>query len=341
MNDKSRKRVMDAIAHREPDRLPADLWAEPEVKEKLLKYYVTSDWNHVLDILEIDVRLVEHVAPPLIYEGDVRCNQWGECWRKTDGGWNHTKGKLFNAQTIEELENYNWPSCDDLDYSTLREQIDRVPGRAILYGFSDVWERAALVVGMENMYVQMAENPPFVHYIVRKFTDYYKEDWRRALAAAGDKIDIMIQLSDLGTQIAPLISPEMFRTYIKPCVKELFDVAKAAGKACMFHACGCSAVFIPDLIETGMDILNPVQVSAADMEPEILKKRFGEKITFHGGIDEQKLLCSAGPAEVQAKVRETAQILGKNGGYILCSTHLLQDDIPIKNIVAMYDVSLR
>lgn len=342
MDNTSRKRVLDAILHKTPDRLPVDLWAEPEVVEKLLKYFGVSNWNQVLDILEIDIRTVEPVLPPLIYESKtIRRNHWGERWQKTEYGWIHTEGALFNAQTIEELESYAWPSCDSNDYSTIGRQIEEVSGRAILYGFSDIWERAALVVGLENMMVQMAENPAFAHYLVRKFTDYYKEDWRRAIEASGGKIDIMLQLTDLGTQIAPLMSPDMFREFIKPYAKELFDVAKAAGVHCMFHSCGSCISFIPDLIEIGMDILNPIQVSAKNMDPLRLKREFGSTIAFHGAIDEQKTLSVAQPEEVRAEVLEAKRILGEGGGYILCSTHLLQDDTTIENILALYDVSLR
>jgi len=333
---------LDALSHRIPDRLPVDLWAEPEVKEKLLHYFGVSEWNRVLDILEIDVRIVEPINPPLIYESKtLRRNHWGERWQKTEYGWLHTVGALHNACTMEELESYAWPSCDDNDYETLGRQIDEASGRAILYGFADVWERAALVIGLENMMIQMADNPKFVHYIVRKFTDYYKEDWRRAIEASGGRIDILLQLADLGTQLAPLISHEMFREYIKPYVTELFDVAKKAGIQCMFHTCGSAASFIPDLIETGMDILNPVQVSAANMSLSVLKRDFGSKIAFHGAIDEQETLSVATPEQVREKVLEARRILGEGGGYILCSTHLLQDDISIENILALYDTSLR
>lgn len=338
----SRKRVLDALSFRQPDRLPVDLWAEPEVKDNLIKHLNCSKWDEVLEILEVDVRTIEPVIPADIYESaTIRRNIWGERWKKSYLGWQHTDGALYGAQTVEELEAYRWPSCDNNDYSTLSEQIEQAEGRAILYGFSDIWERAAMVIGIENMLVQMAENPPFVHYLVRKFCDYYKEDWRRAIEATSGKIDMMLQMTDLGTQISQFISLEMFREYLKPYFTELFAVPKAAGIKCMFHSCGCVAPFIPDLIETGMDILNPIQVSAAQMDSVILKRSFGEKIAFHGAIDEQKTLCVATPEQVQQEVLDAKRILGADGGYIMCSTHFLQNDIPIENILAMYDTALR
>lgn len=339
---KSRKRVLDALSFRQPDRLPVDLWAEPEVKEKLMKHLNCTKWNDVLDILEVDVRTIEPVIPADLYESaTIRRNIWGERWQKSYLGWQHTDGALYNAQTIEELEAYNWPCCDDNDYSTLATQIEQAGGRAILYGFSDIWERAAMVIGIENMLVQMAENPPFVHYLVRKFCDYYKEDWLRAIEATCGNIDIMLQMTDLGTQISQLISIDMFHEYLKPYFTVLFAVPKAAGIKCMFHSCGCAAPFIPDLIDTGMDILNPVQVSAAQMDPAVLKQKYGAKIAFHGAIDEQKTLCVATPQQVQQEVLDAKRILGTGGGYIMCSTHFLQNDISVENILAMYEPSLR
>lgn len=219
----SRERVLRALRHEQPDRVPVDLWGEawvepePEssIKQELLNRFPGHSWNEVLDRLEVDIRTIEPIRPEFRYPAPNLCqNYWGERWMHTSAGWYHTDGALHGASTIQELECFNWPSCDNNDYSVLASQLEEVRGRATLYGFADIWQRASLVIGVDNMFYKMVDQPDFVHFLVNKFTDYYAEDLTRALEATDGKIDIFWMCSDLGTQEGQLISLEMFREFL-------------------------------------------------------------------------------------------------------------------------------
>lgn len=205
-----------------------------------------------------------------------------------------------------------------------------------MYGFADVWQRPALVRGMENGLVDLVLNPEWVHFLARKFTDFYKDDYTRAFKASGKKIDIFYVISDLASQNGPLISMDMFNEFVAPYLKEMTDHIHNLGAYIMFHSCGAVHPFINRLIEIGIDILDPIQPVHPEMKPENLAKNFGGRICFHGGIDIQYLLPFGTQNEVKDEVRRYAGILGKNGGYICCPSHLFQPDIPPENIFAFY-----
>jgi len=168
------------------------------------------------------------------------------------------------------------------------------------------------------------------------------EEWLTArylmyMDAVGDLVDVFEYGNDYGTQRGLLISAELYRKHFKPREKRMFEAIKSRSAAKLFyHSCGGIAEIIGDLIECGVDILNPVQTSAAGMEPEHLVGEFGRELTFCGGIDVQRLLPYGTPDEIRSEVRRTASILGRFGGYILAPCHCIQADVPPENIVAMY-----
>ena len=236
----------------------------------------------------------------------------------------------------EAFLSFPWPSPYLFDYSRLPSQVRRHDRYALIYGFADVWQRAALVRGWERMFMDMARAAHLLHFLCRKFVDFYKEDYTRAQEQAAGRIDLFLLLSDLGSQHGPLMSLPMFRSLVKPYLAEMIAHIHSLGARVLYHTCGAVAPFIPDLIAVGVDVLDPLQPVNGEMLPESLQANFGGQVVFHGGIDMQTLLPRGTPQEVTAEARGYCEVLGANGGYILAPTHLFQPDVPPENVVAMY-----
>jgi uroporphyrinogen decarboxylase len=187
------------------------------------------------------------------------------------------------------------------------------------------------------MFLDMAQRPEWAHFLCRRFTDFYREDYTRAAEATRGRIDLYLLISDLGSQARPLISLGMFRQFVAPYLKEMIDCIHGLGGQVLYHSCGAIGPFIPDLIGLGVDVLDPIQPAGPAMAPERLKADFGDRLSFHGGIDMQHLLPHASPAEVRAEVRRYCETLGQGGGYILGPAHLFQPDVPPENVLAVYE----
>ncbi len=336
-----RERVLAALRHEQPDRTPRDFWAEPPALNRLFAHVGHSDKDRLLDSLGVDVRHLEAPTPPEREVGNgVFQNFWGERYVYNQTPWGpmreDAKGALAGAESFAELEAFPWPEPECLDRSQLKAQCERYGQHALLYGFADIWQRAALVRGWEDMFLDMALRPEWVHFLSRTFTDFYLEDYRRAAEISDGRIDLYLVISDLGTQRGPLISTAMFREFIAPYLKEMTDCIHRLGGLALYHSCGMIRPFIPELIACGVDVLDPIQPTGPEMQPESLKREFGDRLSFHGGIDMQDLLPKATPAEVEAEVRHYCDALGKGGGYILGPAHLFQPDVPPENILAVY-----
>lgn len=341
-----RERVLAALRREPPDRTPCDFWAEPPAWNRLLAHAGHADRDRLLDDLAVDVRHLEAVAPPERHVGGgVFQNFWGERYVYQATPWGpmreDVKGALAGAQTLAELDAFPWPAADVLDRSRLAEQCARHPEHALLYGFADVWQRPALVRGWEEFFVDLVERPEWVHRLCRRFTEFYREDYTRAAELTGGRIDLYLLISDLGSQRGPLISRAMFREFVALYLKEMIDCIHGLGARVLFHSCGLIRAFVPDLIQLGVDVLDPIQPVGAAMAPEALKAEFGERLSFHGGLDMQHLLPRGTPAEVTAEARRYCVTLGRGGGYILGPAHLFQPEVPPENVHAMYDLSAR
>lgn len=337
----SRERVLMALRHEQPDRTPRDFWAEPPTLERLFQHVGHRDRDRLLEALEVDVRHLEAPAPPeLEVSPGVFQNFWGERFLRQSTPWGpmreDVKGALAGASTFADLEAFPWPSPDCLDRSRLAEECRRYTDHALVYGFADVWQRPALVRGWEEYFVDLVERPDWAHYLSRKFTDFYLEDYTRAAEIAGGRIDLYLLISDLGSQHGPLISVGMFRTFVAPYLKEMIDRIHQLGGRVLYHSCGAIRAFIPELIRLGVDVLDPIQPTGPEMAPEALKAEFGDRLCFHGGIDIQRVLPRGSGAEVGAEVRRYCEVLGRGGGYILAPSHLFQPDTPPENVFAVY-----
>jgi len=341
----ARERVLASINHERPDRVPADLWAEPPVWKRLEKDLGAHSEENVRKALQIDIRYISPVYPADTITNGVKQNMWGERWEKTSTvfgyEWEHTRGALYEAQTVADLEAFPWPTCDKVDYSTVADQVRQFDGYALFYGNADFFERPGLVRGLENILVDVMLNQDMVDYLQERFLSFFIEDFHRTMEAARGRIDVFWALTDLGTQERLLMGREAMERYIFIPLKKMADVVHREGVKMMFHSCGAVREAIPDLIASGVDILNPIQPAAKGMEPAGLKRDFGKSLAFHGGIDIQYLLPRESPEAVKGEACRVAQILCEQGGYVLSPSHNIQLDTPTPNVLSMYDMEAR
>ena len=353
----SRERVMAAINHREADRVPYDFWGTSEAVDKLKRHWGLPDKEAVLDELDVDLRYIdgpEYVGPALkTFPGDIDEDIWGVKRQKSVTGEGDKRGTyrmvveapLANISTIEEAQAYDhWPSPDWYDYSVIEGQCERVREKNRMAVFvGDRTNRVAqfkpymYIRGMENAYLDMAMNPELFEYITFRISSFYLEYLKRILKAANGKIDIFLTGDDFGGQSNLLCSREMWGQFLKPGFRKFMDVIRAHQVITMHHTCGFVVPIIDDLIECGLDILNPIQPHLPGMEAEMLKKRFGDRIVFHGGIGIQKNLPFGSPEAVRQEVKAALRTLAPGGGYIPCTAHNIQADVPLENILALYE----
>ncbi len=336
-----RERVLAAIDHRETDRVPLDMWAEEVVWDRLRKDLRLPSKRAVLERFHIDIRWLDGVYTGPDFsdpDGTFSENMWGERYRIVGSGERVAcGGALDHAQSFQEIEAHHWPSNDWIQMEVLRDQIQRDEEYAILYGYADIWQRVAMVRGLDNMFLDMLERPEWVHFMTGKLMDFYREDWTRAMEAAEGRIDIFFLISDLGTQSGPMMNLDLFREFILPRVRIMAELAHSFGKKIMFHSCGSARLYINDLIDAGIDILNPIQPACEGMDPKGLKADFGSRLCFHGGVDIQGALRNGTPGDVRKLTGELIDCMKSNGGFILCPCHTLLPDIPTENITALYD----
>ncbi len=372
----SRQRLQLALNHQEPDRVPFDLGATvltsihhksyralrqyigmPEVEPRIvdiLQQIVTVD-DDMRERLKVDVR---DVAPrsSAAFRIDIRempgytyfYDEWGIGWRKPiDGGWYYDMfdHPLKDAQTIADIENYNWPNPIDVArFAGMAERAQhaaQVEQHGVFMGglSAGIMEMASWTRGFANYFMDFAANEKLIVALMRKVMDLKMAYWEVALREAGDNVDAVNEADDFAGQRSMLISPAMYRRIVKPLHKELFDFIHARTKAKLFfHSCGAIRPVIGDLIEIGVDILNPIQVSAAGMDSAELKREFGKDITFWGGgIDTQRVLGSGTPDEVRADTRKRIEDLAPGGGFVFATVHNIQGDVPPENIMAMWE----
>ena len=344
----SRERVAAALRHEQPDRAPLQLWMTSEISKALQEHFSVDSKTDVLDAMDIDVRwlLVDYVGPELkVHEDGSRENEFGMRSRTVVNEFGSYEESVFHplaeAETPADVANYRWPDPDWWDYSSIGREIetaDRVEPRWLGIGYASLFERAWGMTGFEKLLLDMAINPPFVEAILDQMLDFYIEQTSRILQAAGDRIDMLYIADDVGSQNGLLMSPGMFQQSFKGRWKTFIDTIKARFGGHLkfhYHSCGAVSKLVPDLMEMGIDILNPIQPLAVDMEPESLKERFGEALCFSGGLDIQELLPRGTAQEVRADAKRLVSILGKSGGYIAGPAHAVQPDTSVENVLAM------
>ncbi len=341
----SRERMLAAFRHQPVDRVPTDIWATPEVFERLIDRYGSRQALYsTLHIDGMDGVEAIYGGPrlPDMPAGES-INYWGMKHRRTDYGSGVYEEQyhypLASAETIDDLNRYTWPSADWFDYSSMREQARLLHAdRVIQCGYMAPFYYHNLTRGLELSLMDPIEKPEFTHELLRRIGDFFYEHHRRMFQACDGLIDIAQVTDDLGTQTGPMISMENYREFYKPHHRRFIDLCDEFGITVMHHDDGAIRAFLPDLIELGIDILNPIQWRCPGMDLAGLKRDFGGHICFHGAIDNQETLPHGTPEQVRAEVRTCIDTLASDEtGYVLAPCHNLQPVTPIENIIAMYD----
>lgn len=347
-----RERVLSALGHREPDRIPLFYRDVPEVEQRLLRDLGLNDREELLRFFDVDFRWVspEYVGPPLFDESTGRKRDiWGFEYQyirfsERAGYWEIATHPLADADDPAELDDYPWPRIDWFDFSTLADQVKQFDEYAIMTspGFASpsiLQTPIQHLLGMEKSLIDLAINPDFFRAMVEHVLNFLKPFVERMLKEAGDRIDFFHIGDDYGTQNGLMLSPRHWREAIQPAMRQLNEIVKEHKANLYLHSCGAVRELIPDLIETGVDVLDPVQVKAAGMKPDELKREYGNRICFCGGVDEQELLPRGTPTEVKTGVNRLLDAMAAGGGFFIGPTHNFQDDIPTANIVAMYEAA--
>jgi len=338
-----KERVLAALDHRPTDRVPLDITHDelfPSLESALRAHFMVKDLEAVRLALGIDIRWVQPVSYRLPRHPELAGTNW---FGTTLGLQSFADGlglrPLHSAETVAEVERYPWPDPDWFDYSSVAVLANQYRDYGIVapMTWSPLFGGIAELCGMERALVLLADRPALVDAMVEHILEFYLSYYRRILDAAPGQIDIMYTGDDPAGQTGMLFSPRMWRRYFKKPFARLFQLGKARGVRIMHHICGSAVDLIPELLEIGMDILMPLQFSAARMDPRELKARYGRDLSFYGGVDIQRILPFGTEAEVKAEVRRLIDVLGAGGGYILGPAHSLLDDVPPANVLAMYD----
>jgi len=346
----SRQRVRCALSRKGPDRIPYDLWSTPEMMQKLRAHFDAADDEGVLSALGVDLRqlLVDYIGPQNTQNPDgTRTTMWGGTYRSVsygDGAGTYdeaVKYPLADVDSVEGVYAHKWPDPEWWDYASVKREIekaDAVDERWLGVGYSSTFEHAWGTMGLERFLCELSLRPEIACAVMDVITDFWIEMTLRILDAAGGRIDMVYTYDDLGTQNGPLISPDMYRRYVKPREARFIRAIRARHNVVIFqHSCGSIVPVIDDLIEIGIDVLNPIQPKARGMDADSLGRRFGARIAFHGGVDIQELLPYGTADEVRAEVRRLINTLGRSGGYILAPAHAIQPDTPLENVLAIYE----
>jgi uroporphyrinogen decarboxylase len=371
------QRVMMAVNHKEPDRVPFDLGATesssislkaysvlrhhfglPDKEPEILSFggQLAQPDTDICKLLGVDTRRITRnnlSSWKLVVKENEDAkwfsDEWGAIWKmpKKDGHYFDMVANPLRGADFDAVHSYKWPDGNDpalakelADYTKKvfsESHAALVLDARIGNGF---FHTGAILEGYEDFFVDLAYDPDKVNYIMDHILELKLNYFNTLLEEIGNQVHIIRELDDLGSQQGLLISPEMYREFIKPREKKLFEFIKrkAPGVKILFHSCGSVYDIIPDLIEIGVDILNPVQVTAASMDSARLKREFGSEITFWGGgIDTQQVLPHGTPQEVRDEVKRRIDDFAPGGGFVFATVHNIQEDVPVANVIALWE----
>lgn len=329
--DNKKKRVLDAISHRQTDLVPWNFELTPGAVENVKRL---SGCEDAFAYLENHMLRAKYKKNTRLGNGNEK-DLFGVTWMASkDGG---DVGIIAGYPLEEdELGDYRFPVVDKEFASGICDQLEGDNGEhftmfSITMGF---FERSWSLRGMENIMIDMCINEPFTYQIYEKILEHHLE----LLDTVLDRdFDAVYFGDDWGQQRGSIMGPNMWRKYIKPGFQEMFEKVKSKGKKIVLHSCGDIEEFFPDLIHMGLDVYNTVQPEIYDLKK--IKQEYGKDLTFYGGISTQQFLPFATADEVKEKTKEILDIMFRDGGYILSPTHTATPDIPAENLVAMIEAA--
>ena len=352
----SRQRFLTTINRREPDRPPLFANFTPQVAKKMSDYLglpyeepldslLSTRISHTNLLLHLGNDLVGTAsiaplsAPSVTSPDGIITNEWGMTFRPMGIYNEFYRYPLSRAETGSDIDNYKFPDpdaegrYDDVDWKIEKYKSD--------YGVigdleTSIFETSWYLTGLEKFFVDMMYEPPYFNKLLDKVMSINLETGKEMIRRG---VDMIWAGDDFGGQEGMLMDPARWREVFKPRIKYMFEEMRRIRPdiKIAWHSCGSLVPVIPDLIEIGLDILNPLQPLARDMEPEFLKNEFGKDLMFFGGICIQELMPYATPKQIKDEVKRRVEILGKGGGYIIAPAHNIQDDTPVENILAFFE----
>ena len=347
----SKERVAITLAHEAPDRMPVNFRAVDAVCENLQQRFGV-DYEGLLRHWNIDFREVipPYIGPKLpVLDGGVEIDIWGvgrSIVEHPGGGRDVmvTHHPLADADNEADIKNHQWPKAEWFDFAAVPAICKGYSGYALssigihVEGWHGIFHMLTYLFGMEKGIMYLAARPDLIEAATKEVMAFFLDYYQRLFEAGKGDFDLLFYKDDFGSQNNLLISQKMVRDFFMPHTKNLCDLAASHGVKFVQHSCGAVYKIIPDFIEAGVAVLDPIQVTAKGMDVVALKKNFGTDLVFHGGIDTQHLMPFGTVDEVRRETRRTIEILGKDGGYFFSPSHRFQADTPIENIIASYDV---
>jgi uroporphyrinogen decarboxylase len=364
----NRERVMLSLNHKDTDRVPIDFggtisttiimeaydnlkaylgYNHPTIERQSRAHSVLPN-EEILTHYDIDTR------PLILGEFSNRMyrvidevtlkDAWGTIWKKAPGGHYININGPFQDGTpeIENLEKFKWPDPNDPNlFKTLSDQVRRYKNKgdfALILGLPlGIVHQCQFMRGFIEYLMDMYDNPEYIYRLSEIICGIWIKIAENAIDACGaENISIVDWGDDIGIQTGPMMNPDKYRDFVRPFHQKMNAAIKNRTEAKIsYHSCGSVIRFMDDIIEIGVDLLNPLQVSAKNMDPKVLKEKWGKKISFSGGIDTHDLMPKGTSKQVRDEVRNMIEIMAKNGGYILAAVHNIQNDVPPENIDAM------
>ena len=353
----SRERISLLLDHKEADRAAIDYWATSEINAKLQQRYGFASQEDVLQHFGVDLRYIDgpkYIGPtPTTRPDGAVEDHWGvpRISKQVGSGDKINVYKevveypLEKAESIDEIRDYpKWPRPDWFDYDCVGEQVAaaRSTGAAVVF-MGDRLNRCAqlkpamYVRGVARILEDMVLNPDIAEYIFSRIAEFYLEYARRTLEAGAGGIDIFFTGDDFGQQNGTLISPESWRQSLRAGFRALIELGHRYGCKVAHHTCGSVLPIIPDMIDCGLDILNPLQPDVRGMDYARINRLFGDRLCFHGAISIQRTMPFGTPDQIRDEVRDRFESLGPGGGLIFCTAHNIQADTSLENVEALFN----
>lgn len=345
----SRERVRLALAHQETDRTPIGMvcsginpGARGALEAHLKAHRGITVEQYLFHLIDI-----KDVGPA--YRGPA-LPEWTDIWGVHRKPVSYGAGAydeidfhpLANATTLDEVAKHPWPDTAWFDYGAIPRQIaalDAQGEHCLMAANGNIFETSWYMRGFENIFVDLATEPEIAHAMFERVTKFFIDHFTKILQLAEGRIDLVFTADDIGGQNGLLMSLGMWEEHIKPYHVRLNRVIHEYGAKVIYHTDGAVMDAVGGLIDMGIDVLQALQFDARGMDPVALKADYGDRLCFEGGISVQKTLPFGTPDEVRGEVRDRLRVLGKNGGYILGPSHVIQDGTPPENIVAMFDAA--
>ena len=325
------------------DRVPTDYQATDEVTARLLADLDCPNESALWQRLHVDKRTVVEPRWKLAHHPlDPGADQWGIRYRSVDYGGGAYEEPIFHplarAETAADVHDHRWPDPEDFDYTVITEAVEADDGTYPMHaGHYEPFLTYGYLRGLQQAFEDLALNPDVADAILGHLFDFHYEYHRRMFEAGRGRIDTMWVAEDLGAQTGPLMSLATYRRFLLPNQVKMAELARSHGIHVMYHTDGAARPFLPDLIDqVGIEILNPIQWRCPGMEREKLVADFGERVVFHGSIDNQQTLAFGTVDDVVEEVRQSVEIY-RDARWICAPCHNLQPVSPTENIVAMYE----